>query len=140
VDPEFVKPDSVKPDLAQSEPSRVPQHSAADGEDKPLDPATEAVRRKMVRLLLGSFGVMVLGLIAVFSAIVYKMSTGAVSIASGPLEAEIALPAGSRILSTSLDGPHALIHIAVPGNALGEMVIVETESGRIIRRFTLTSP
>jgi len=94
----------------------------------------------MVRLLLGSFGVMVLGLIAVFSAIVYKMSTGAVSITSGPLEAEIALPAGSRILSTSLDGPHALIHIAVPGNALGELVIVETESGRIIRRFTLTSP
>jgi hypothetical protein len=124
--------------MAQPELSHSDRKPGAGGSDQPLDPAAEAVRRKMARLLLGSFGVMALGLIAVFSAIVYKMSTGSVAITSGPLEAEIQLPAGARILSTSLDGPHALIHVSVPGNVLGEMLIVETETGRIVRRFSLS--
>ena len=43
-------------------------------EDEPLDPAVEAVRRKMVRLLAVSGGIMMLGLMAVLAAIVYKIN------------------------------------------------------------------
>ena len=39
----------------------------------PLDPAAERLRRKLVRLLFVSGGIMMLGLIAVFAAIVYKV-------------------------------------------------------------------
>ena len=124
--------------MAQPEHSHSDRKPGAGGNDQPLDAATEAVRRKMARLLLGSFGVMALGLIAVFAAIVYKMNVASVGVSSRPLEAEIQLPAGSRVISTSLDGPHTLIHLHVPGKPLGEILIVETESGRIIRRFTLT--
>ena len=95
------------------------------------------MRRKMARLLLGSFGVMVLGLIAVFAAIVYKLNTG-VTVSTDLVEAEIALPAGSEILSVSLDGPHMLIHTSQPDNPLGRILVVETDSGRVIRRFTLS--
>src|SRR6478735_1566643 len=42
-------------------------------EDAPLDPAAERLRRKLVRLLLVSGGIMMLGFIAVFAAIVYKV-------------------------------------------------------------------
>lgn len=119
-----------------------PEHSVSGrnpdtGNDKPLDPAVEAVRRKMARLLLGSFGVMVLGLIAVFAAIVYKLNAG-VTVSSAPLEADIALPAGSEVLSVALDGPHMLIHAGLPDNPHGQILVVETESGRVIRRFTLS--
>lgn len=123
--------------MAQSEHPVSGRSQGSAGDEKPLDPAVEAVRRKMARLLLGSFGVMVLGLIAVFAAIVYKLNTG-VTVSTDLVEAEIALPAGSEILSVSLDGPHVLIHTSQPDNPLGRILVVETDSGRVIRRFTLS--
>ena len=45
-----------------------------DGEEQPLDPAMERVRRKMIRLLAVSIGIMVIGLMAVLAAIVYKIN------------------------------------------------------------------
>ena len=45
-------------------------------DEKPLDPAMENVRKKMVRLLAISLGVMMVGLMAVLGAIVYKISGG----------------------------------------------------------------
>ena len=44
-----------------------------DLDEKPLDPEMEKVRRKMVRLLAVSIGVMFIGLMAVLGAIVYKI-------------------------------------------------------------------
>ena len=44
-----------------------------DIEDKPLDPEMERVRRKMVRLLVVSIGVMFLGVMAVLAGVVYKV-------------------------------------------------------------------
>ena len=95
------------------------------------------MRRKMARLLLGSFGVMVLGLIAVFAAIVYKLNTGVI-VSTDLVEADIALPAGSEILSIRLDGQHMLIHTRQRDNPLGRILVVDTETGRVIRRFTLS--
>ncbi|MDK1478005.1 hypothetical protein QN226_04685, partial [Sinorhizobium sp. 6-117] len=43
-------------------------------EEKPLDPAMENVRRKMVRLQLVSAGVMLVMLMAVLGTIVYKVN------------------------------------------------------------------
>ncbi len=45
-----------------------------DAEEQPLDPAMERVRRKMIRLLAVSIGIMVIGLMAVLAAIVYKIN------------------------------------------------------------------
>jgi hypothetical protein len=45
-----------------------------DLEEKPLDPDMEKVRRKMVRLLAVSIGIMFIGLMAVLGAIVYKFT------------------------------------------------------------------
>jgi hypothetical protein len=47
-----------------------------DLEEKPLDPDMEKVRRKMVRLLAVSIGIMFIGLMAVLGAIVYKFTQG----------------------------------------------------------------
>ena len=47
-----------------------------DDTEAPLDPAAARLRRKLVRLLFVSGGIMMLGLIAVFGAIVYKLNQG----------------------------------------------------------------
>jgi hypothetical protein len=86
-----------------------------DGDEQPLDPAMERVRRKMIRLLAVSIGIMVIGLMAVLAAIVYKISqpvpeavTAARSEVPGqPLGAAMAgeaitLDPGTRILSHNL--------------------------------------
>ena len=84
-----------------------------DSEDEaPLDPAAERLRRKLVRLLFVSGGIMMLGLIAVFATIVYKVQAkgegGARAFsAASPVAATIAVPSGFRIVATALDGNHA---------------------------------
>ncbi len=109
------------------------------------------MRRKLVRLLVVSFGIMVLGLGAVIAAIVYKINernegsekaaTGAAAEA-GRLSAEttiagaIDLPAGARIVSSSLDGDRALITIALPDGAI-QLLVIDLPSGNIIVRYDL---
>jgi len=88
-------------------------------EDKPLDPAMEKVRRKMVRLLVVSIGIMFVGVMAVLAGVVYRVlqsgedatvSTAAPLTvpADAPLRAIADLPAGFRIDDVSLDGSNIL--------------------------------
>ncbi len=92
--------------------------SSFDDEEKPLDPATERVRRKMVRLMVVSIGIMTIGLMAVFGAIVYKFTNlggsktenaGAsdsklAESQTGSFKSTIDIPDGASIVSTALDG------------------------------------
>jgi hypothetical protein len=86
-----------------------------DGDEQPLDPAMERVRRKMIRLLAVSIGIMVIGLMAVLAAIVYKISQPvpeAVTAARSEVPGQslgaaltgeaITLDPGTRILSHNL--------------------------------------
>jgi len=89
-----------------------------DLDEKPLDPEMEKVRRKMVRLLAVSIGIMFIGLMTVLGAIVYKFtsnddaSVSATQVAGSsasvpsdaPIEAVAALPAGFVVETISLDG------------------------------------
>ena len=56
----------VRPAMSNQKPD--------EQEDKPLDPVMENVRRKMVRLQLVSAGVMLVMLMVVLGAIVYKLT------------------------------------------------------------------
>ena len=113
------------------------------------------MRRKLVRLLVISFGIMVLGLGAVIAAIVYKINernegseNTAAGMAAGPMSARgvlsaetavagaIDLPAGARILASSLDGDNALITIALPDGAM-QLLVIDLPSGKIFVRYDL---
>jgi hypothetical protein len=133
-----------------------------DQAEAPLDPAAERVRRKLVRLLVVSFGIMVLGLGAVIVAIIYKINerndgadirpdSAVADTAAGPmtgtarLNAETAitgaidLPAGARIMTSSLDGDRALITIALPDGAM-QLLVVDLPSGKVFVRYDLRTP
>ena len=95
----------------------------------------------MVRLLFVSGGIMVLGLIAVFGAIVYKLNerapdapAAAFSPAS-PIEGQIAVPAGHRIVSTALDGERALLTIAA-SDGTTSLLLIDLNSGATLGRYT----
>ena len=91
-----------------------------DQDEKPLDPTMEIVRRKMARLQIVSIGIMVVSLMAVFGAIVYKVThTGAAPTAGsatagvpsdGPVIASASLPAGFTVQSTALSGTQILFY------------------------------
>lgn len=73
-------------------------------EEEPLDPAVEAIRVKMVRLLAISGGIMMLGLMAVLISIVYKVtqdSPTAPKAAVASTSNEIVIPTGAQVVQTS---------------------------------------
>ena len=76
--------------------------------DKPLDPAIEAVRKRLARLMVVSVGIMMIGLLAVLGAIVYKASgPSQVAVSNGTL----AIPAGMTVINQSLDGDRIALRL-----------------------------
>lgn len=83
-------------------------------EDKPLDPAVERVRKKLVRFVAINLGLLFLALMAVVGALVYKARTSSTPAqeiagdiqapAGGQISGEIVLPVGSKVMSQALSG------------------------------------
>ncbi len=68
--------------------------------EEPLDPKVEAIRRKMMRLLMVSGGIMMVGLMTVLIAIVYKINQSPSVAVVAPNEVTpLVVPAGSKIIS-----------------------------------------
>lgn len=113
-----------------------------DREDKPLDPAMENVRRKLMRLQLISGGIMLLMFMAVLAAIVYKVTTrdgkpvaeagGTLAVPSdAPLTATARLPAGFAVSAVSQDGGRILFYGAMADGARKALVF-DIAAGRIV--------
>ena len=106
-----------------------------DDNEKPLDPATEKLRRKMVRLLAVSIGVMMIGLMAVLTAVVYKsVGTGT----AGPLvgsQLTIALPVGAEVIETSFDGDRVLVRANTAEGT--RMFLVSLDNGTVVASYRI---
>lgn len=85
---------------------------------------------------------MTLGFIAVFAAIVYKVSnlgerSGSVPAAGNTaVEAAIPMPLGARLADADLDGGRALLRLEGPGEA-ATLILMELPSGRVLGRYSL---
>lgn len=117
-----------------------------DSQDKPLDPVMEKVRRKMVRLQLVSAGIMLVMLMAVLAAIVYKVTrpdpraTASVAGAGIPVGEKISavasLPPGFQVRTVSLSGGQLLFW----GTSVGagdKAIVYDIATGRIIAEITV---
>lgn len=117
-------------------------------DEKPLDPVMEGVRRKMIKLQLISGGIMAMMFMAVLVAIAYKLtrSDGTPSVAAQstpflvpsdqPLALTASLPAGFKIVSTSLSGNQILIY-GETAAAERKALVLDLSVGRIIADVTL---
>ena len=118
-----------------------------DEAEKPLDPAMEKVRRKMVRLLAIALGIMMIGLMAVLYAIVYKMSgsgkqvapaVASVPVGTDEISASITLPKGAQINGESLSGTRILFDLTLP-DGKRELAVFDIAEGRFVACYALTN-
>lgn len=116
-------------------------------EDKPLDPAMESVRRKMVKLQLVSGGIMMLMFMAVLAAIVYKVtrpdgtekpvaSSGLAIPADQPLNLTASLPTGFTVDSTDLSNNQILFY-GTMADGTRKALVFDLSVGRIIADVTV---
>ena len=117
-------------------------------EDAPLDPAMERVRRKMIRLLMISIGVMMAGVMAVLFGIVYKINNKS-TVSAAPagftipqgtdeISGTITLPQGAQINSHSFSGNQIMIDVTL-SDGKREMVLFDLGQGRIVAHYALTN-
>ncbi|NKN35669.1 hypothetical protein HFC70_04795 [Agrobacterium sp. a22-2] len=118
-----------------------------DQDEKPLDPAMENVRRKMVKLQLVSGGIMLLMFMAVLAAIVYKVTRpdgsarpvaqpGLAIPADQPIVAAALLPAGFTVLSTDLSNNQILFY-GTTTDGTRKALVFDLSVGRIVADVTV---
>ena len=102
-------------------------------EEAPLDPAAERVRRKMVRLLAVSIGIMFVGIFAVLAAIVWQMGE-----ATRPAltEAELTLPDGFSVTETDL-AADALMLRGTDADGAMMLLVFDRATGAMTARYML---
>ncbi len=108
-------------------------------EEPPLDPAVERIRQRLKRLIVISSATLLVGLIAVLAAVIYKIGPGqdkaALTSLAGEATISGALPAGAKLLSTALDG--RLLALTFESGGAVRIAIVDLSTGRVIRRALL---
>jgi hypothetical protein len=92
-----------------------------DDDEKPLDPAVERVQMKLRRLLMGSSLIMVLGFIAVFGALYYRITQ----------TSESDDPVGS---ANNTVVPDIAASLALPSD-LGVLIDVSLSRGQLVASF-----
>ncbi|SHG75736.1 hypothetical protein SAMN02745157_4767 [Kaistia soli DSM 19436] len=109
-------------------------------EEPPLDPAVERIRQRLKRLIIISSATLLVGLIAVLAAVIYKIGPGQdkASLAASAGEATIAgaLPAGAKLLSTALDG--RLLALTFESDGVVRIAIVDLATNKVLRRAVLS--
>ena len=116
-----------------------------DEEEKPLDPAVENVRRKLVRFVAINLGLLFIALMAVVAALVYKSRTAAppaevaveVPSPEGVVEGQIALPAGARIVSQSLSGNRISLALELADGSRA-IYLYDVSARRVVGKFAVT--
>ena len=113
--------------------------SASDSDDeKPLDPAIERVRRKLVRFALVNLGILFLALIVVVGALVYKSFRTPASSGSTFAEAEIALPVGAKMLGHGFSEGRISIDAELADGSRA-IFLYDVAAQKIVGRYTVTA-
>lgn len=115
-------------------------------DEKPLDPAAERVRQKMVRFMAINLGILFFAVMVVILAVVYRNWNSAetpVAEQAPPIgetaKAPLVIPAGARVLSQSLAAGRLSLHVAL--DPQGEAILVyELPSGRLIGQYDIVRP
>lgn len=119
-----------------------------DSEDKPLDPAVERLRRRLVRFVGINLGILFIALMAVAVALVYRMNVWtpsaqqtATSLVPGDeevFEGRIALPEGAQVNSHAVSGDRLTLDVEL-ANGARAIFLYDMALQRMIGRFDIGS-
>lgn len=115
--------------------------------EKPLDPAVEKVRRKLLRFVVINLGILFLALMAVVVALVYRAtrvgSEAPATISELPLpaagellEGTIDLPRGARITAHGFSGGVVSLQVELADKSQA-IWLYDLSSGRMIGQFAI---
>jgi hypothetical protein len=108
-------------------------------EEKPLDPAVERVRRKLVRFMAINLGILFAAVMVVLAALVYKsVRTPALPSTSTPVEAEIALPAGAKMIGHGFSQGQFSIDAELPDGSRA-IFVYDLAAQRMVGRYTVSA-
>lgn len=114
---------------------------ADDGEEAALDPAVERIRQRLKRLILVSIITLIIGLGAVVIAVIYKIGRlddkGVLAAAPGETTIADALPAGSHVVSSALDGRILALTYEEKGET--HVVVIDLGTAHVLRRAVLAA-
>lgn len=112
---------------------------ADEEEEKPLDPAVERVRKKLVRFVAINLGLLLIALMAVVAAIVYRSGTFAPTPArQSEMAGTIRLPAGARIVSQSLSGDRIAFDVELADQRRA-IIVYDLPSDTVVGRFEVVA-
>jgi len=119
---------------------------AEEEDEKPLDPAAENVRRKLVRFMIVNLGLLFLALMVVIGALVYKARNAPVAgpapagevqaPAGAPLSGDIVLPVGAKVVSQSLSGNRLSIDAELADGSRS-IFVYDIAERRIVGQFPI---
>jgi len=107
-----------------------------DHDEEPLDPQVEAIRRKMMRLLMISSGTMMIGLMAVLIAIVYKVTSSTSSVPVAAAIKDIVLPKNATIVDTALSGDRIMLTLEMPDGS--REIQVHSADGKLSATYSVS--
>jgi len=107
-------------------------------DEPPLDPVLEKVRRKLVRRMAWSLGIMMLGLMAVLGAIVYKIN--ALEHSSDILSAQqdfiVDIPDDAIVVSTALDDDTLLVTVELSSGGF-QLISIDRQTGEVTSKINM---
>lgn len=115
------------------------QSAFDDDPDKepPLDPAAERLQRKLKRLLGVSSLVMVLGFIAVFAAIIYRVTSGDAQANLDEIAATVGIEANAQVVDIEIADGRIIVLLREENGA--SLVYIDPATGREIGRTEFVS-
>ena len=119
---------------------------ADEDQEKPLDPEIDKVRGKLIRFMAINLGLLLLALMVVIGAVVYKSRkaspenpplAGDIQTPAGePISGDIVLPVGAKVVSQSLSGYRVSIDAELADGSRTIFIYDMTER-RLIGRFAI---
>ncbi|WP_208948172.1 hypothetical protein [Segnochrobactrum spirostomi] len=109
-----------------------------DEKEAPLDPAAERLQRRLTRLVRISGVTMAAGLIAVFSAILYRtVNRPSTAHTGAPLDIAVPAPSGATILSSNTSGDLLTMVVDAPEGRMA--IVVDLRNGSVVARARLVT-
>ncbi|WP_341760474.1 hypothetical protein [Candidatus Endowatersipora endosymbiont of Watersipora subatra] len=86
-----------------------------DPQEKPLAPEVEKIRKKMLYLLIASSVIMVIALMVILIAIIYKINQTTLELEQTSVTSStISVPTNATILNSSLSGNQIMLILRLP--------------------------